>query len=598
MKITPQILANDDRMTADEVDKITAAYAGKTPAQIVAKDEKILLHYLKNPPQREIELYTFLTALTHEPMPWQSICEDHCTPWDFIWYSYRVDLPQFREKTSRHLIYVGPRGGYKTLSVAKLIAAELLLKRGCWTVGMGAIEAHAKRTYQYVQRYLSHPVLLSLKAAELMTMAETKMWNGSVYNQVCATWAGVNSQHPHKMRTEENDLISDPFILEEAKMMPSSHGKLRAHMSYVSSRKFEDGIMDQLVANADAKGYDYMISCYKDSAEQCTEARHGERAVAPLEVEDLEDPTKTVILPPDKIFKNCVTCPILPSCQGDLARAHGAVAIDDVISDWRVLDRDVWMWQKECKRTRSSATFFQFWNEHVQEGDFNFRPEWGPVDLSFDFTGGGEDPTVMGVWQTDPVNDNDFMIGEKVWDGAKLADFVFADAIEYLQKLGVQSIRNMMGDSAAQTWINELNSKINPATGKEFFHIKPVKKIERVEGWKLMRQRVRDNSGWHHIFANKKECPLFCAEVRRAKKHKTIKDDIPKSCSDHSLDQCRYRLVELRYSGLRQPNIRFVGEGHTYRSDPAAIADQRSKDSASGAGLTRMLHLDPDLDDE
>ena len=101
------------------------------PEDAKLENYRIVYNGLQNPPQTAATLYQFLTALTGEYIPWQSCCPGHTTPWELIWRSYRVDLDQYRKTSKRGLIYIGPRGGYKTLSVAKLITSELLLKPNC-----------------------------------------------------------------------------------------------------------------------------------------------------------------------------------------------------------------------------------------------------------------------------------------------------------------------------------------------------------------------------------------------------------------------------------------------------------------------------------
>ncbi len=537
-----------------------------TPEEATEVDFNTVTHYLKTAPATEAQLYEFLKALTGEPMPWKPCCANHVAPWAFIWRSYRMDLPEFKNQGKRGLIYVGPRGGYKSLSVAKLIAAELLTKPKCWTVGLGAIEVHAKDTYQNVMRYLGHPAVAEMEMVHKQLMEETLLSNGSKYNQVCATLAGTNGKHPHKLRTEENDLISDPTVMNQAKMMPSTHKGLRAQLTCVSTRKWEDGIMDQLVqkAEADHKA-DVLISCYKDSAERCPEERHGPASDKPYEVEDIFNPGKTVVF---KAYANCETCPLLKSCRGDLARANGVVAIDDLIAEWDDLDPETWKWEKECVRGRGVGKYFNFFDEQLNCGRFPYRPDIGWIDISFDFTGGGEDPTAIGFWQTDAsqpdkaktsdgLGQNDWQIGEKMYDGAKTADFVAKDLFEFIKDNKWENVRFQFGDSAAATWINELNHK-EPHGVKNFFKIRPVRKIERVEGWKLYRQRVRDNSGWRHCFFDL-SCVNTRREIKNARPSKHDPNDNAKACPDHFLDQGRYRFVELRWHGLRQPNVRIIG---------------------------------------
>lgn len=518
-----------------------------------AADWAALAEILADPagkgPKTSNELWNFIRRLTGHNIPYQPVCKDHVAPWQYIWHCYRADLEPYVKSSKRNIVYVGPRGGFKTISVAGLIASELLLKPRCETVGMGAIQNHADRTYQLVQGYLKHPVVTDMRLVKKLLMKETKLRNGSNYAQVCGTLAGANALHPQKLRTEENDLMKEK-VLEESRMMSSSWAGINAQISYVSSRKHEDGIVDNLVENSIARDYELLISCYRDSAEPCPVSRRGEKEEI-YEVEDIFNPGKTLVV---QAYEGCRNCPLLPTCKGDLAKSKGLVTIEDTISDWTTLERETWIWQKECKRTKPSNLYFNYWDEDAQVGAF--RPSLkrcGWIDTSWDFSGGGDDPTVVGFWQTDE-EDNDYLVGELVFPGGTLADDVSIKCYEWWEEHGRIPIRMQFGDSAAQQWIQELNAK-SPKNHGGFFRIQPVKKIQRRDGLKLMRQRIRDNNGNRRLFVDG-TCKLFISEIKTCRRSKQDPEEIANKQSDHSLDQARYRLVEIRYTGLATANIR------------------------------------------
>lgn len=514
----------------------------------------VLRHLQGAPITDEEELYAFVLGLTGHAIPRHPVCPDHYTPWDYIWHCFRADLPGWEGKSKTNIVHVGPRGGYKTISVAALIASELLLKPQCETVGMGAVQNHADRTYQLVQTFLKNPVVTELGLVERFLMKETKLKNGSKYGQVCGTLAGANALHPQKLRTEENDLMKER-VLEESRMMKSSWAGLNAQVSYVSSRKFEGGNMDNMVLNSVARERDYEIltSCYRDSAQPCPVSRRGEKEQT-YEVEDIFNPGKTLVV---KAYEGCKNCPLLPSCKGDLARARGLVAIEDLISDWNTLERDTWIWQKECARTKPTNLYFPRWAEDAQVGTFRPSQKRCPwIDFSFDFSGGGDDPTVCGVWQTDEEKDDDFMVGELVFQGGMLAKDIAEKIWDWWNENGRIPLRHQFGDSAAMQFIQELNAEAPYGNGG-FLRIQPVTKIQRRDGFKLMRQRVRDNNGRHRLFVDGR-CKLFIHEIKSCRRSKVDPEDIASKQSDHSLDQARYRLVQLRYTGLSTANIRLI----------------------------------------
>lgn len=524
---------------------------------------EIVVEGMKNAPTTQSGLYEFLVALTGEFIPFEPCCkaEGHVSPWDFIWRCYRGDLSQYQKTAKRNIIYIGSRAGYKTLSVAKIVAAELLLKPGCDIAVMGAIELHSKRIYQFVQQYLRHPAVIDNQMIQKFMMEETTLFNGSRYKQAIATMSGANALHPQKLFLDEVDLMKQD-VVDEVRMAASSHKGIDARMVFVSTRKFEGGIMDVLADHAGARDYDVMISCYKDTAENCPDARSG---IVPTQymTEDLYKAGQKNIV---KAFDGCGNCSLLPSCQGDLKRSKGVIRIDDIINDFNTLPREKWIWQKECGKTRSSDLYFQYWNEAKQVGFYPYNEKIGWVDMSFDFTGGGDDPTVCGFWQTDEF-DNDFFIKEMKWN-KKLVKDVADDIIDFVTK-NKWRVRLQLGDSAAMQWIAELN-----AYDPTHFKIRPTKKIMNKDAWPLMRNRVCDNNGVHHIFVNRTECPLFMTEIANAKKSIREPLEIKQGQSDHSLDQAKYRFVELRYLGEGgMPNIRMLSDAFKKQPVPANAQD-------------------------
>src|SRR5678815_1656966 len=115
------------------------------------------------------------------------------------------------------------------------------------------------------------------------------------------------------------------------------------------------------------------ISCYKDTAEPCTDDRSG-RNPKQYVIEDIYHQGQSIVV---DAFDGCGHCPLLKSCRGDLKRSQGIVKIDDIIKDWNTLSLDTWIWQKECKRTKSSLTFFEYWDETKQVGTYPYDPKIG-----------------------------------------------------------------------------------------------------------------------------------------------------------------------------------------------------------------------------
>lgn len=529
------------------------------------KSYATIVKYLKTPPTSAAELYLFLKALTGEDIVFKNVCSDHNSPWDYIWNSYRIDLPNFKQITPRNIVGLGPRGGFKTLSEAKLIAAETLLKPGCRSISMAAIEKQANRGYEYVTRYLKHPLILEMGLIKRMLKTQLELNNGSDFQQVIATISGVNSAHVPKLRIDEVDLI-DPTVVNEAIMMANSMKNYTAQIAYTSTRKTSDGTMSDLITKAEnRKDYKTISWCYKETSEKCPDTRSGTKEEI-YEVEDIYNPGETVIV---KAFEGCKDCVLLPSCRGDLKRATGTTPIEDSIGEYLSLDRSSWIAQKECRPPLKTNLFFSEWHNK-----FNTLPTIGynsqlPVDLAFDFTNGGDSPTVCQVWQENAEGDNFLLAGLEY--RYKASNIVGEDILDFLKSLGITSTRLQVGDSAQMQEIRNLNAF------NSFFRISPTKKILRKEGWPICRRTVKDNTGRRRLFVSEQYAANFIIEIEHATRKRSDPDDIGAMCEDHQLDAWRYREVKVHYQGMGEPNIRLFGTPEEFNKNGNIITNSKDQ---------------------
>jgi hypothetical protein len=535
--------------------------ATPTTEDKVLQDARIVYDAVMGKTQitKSSELYRFMHALTGELVPHTPVCAHHKTPWHMIWESYKVDLPEYSKMPPQDIIAVGPREGYKTLSTAKLIAMESLLKPKVTISSMAAVIKQAARCYRYASQYLFHPLLTDMNMVVKNIMEETRLANSSVYEQLVATVSGVNSPHPNKLRADEVELMK-PEVVEEMKNMPSSYNGWKAHTLYTSTRKYFDGLMSELIAQAAKKGYSTktIIWCYKDVSEPCPDERSGVNPHT-FEVEDIFHHGEKVIV---NAYEYCGDCPILPSCKGDLKRAKGMIPIDDSIKKWNELDRDTWLAQKECVEPPRTALFYYDWDEkfNVPKEGVPYNPAY-PVEMFCDFTGGGEDPSVFQFWQK--YDSNDYLIMELVYRRRSTGD-VGREVERICREKGIRPMR-MMGDSSQMQQIRDLQ-----ATTSFFRSLRPVRKIDRKEGLGICKRRIKDNNGVRHTFVDEK-CHNFKQEIRELKRKASDVDD-HKDGNDHSMDAWRYYCVANYYT-VGEPRIRVLGSsGDDYDTIGEAFA--------------------------
>jgi len=523
-----------------------------------------LYNFLLNPPQTKQELYRFLYLLTGEKTVFKNICDFHQTPWDFIWESYKIDLPDYKESSSKNIVALGPREGFKTLSEAKLIVSELLLKPNCETICMGAIREQSEKCFSYVRRYLKNSIVMESGILDKMLKRLITLRNGSKYHQVVATVESTNGQHPQKLRIDECELIEQD-VITEARMMPSGNETNDAHIAYISTRKFVDGTMQKLLERTGKDAYKFISWCYKEVSEPCPEWRRGkDRKI--YNVEDIHNPGETIII---EAYSKCGECPLLPSCRGDLAKSTGSIPIEDSINKFLTTDRTTWIAQKECLEPVRQNKFFPEWDRKFNIIDYEYNPH-RPTDLAFDFTNGGESPTVCQIWQEDDEG-NSIMFASLAYVH-KPSNDTAESILNFVRDIGIKNTRMQVGDSAQMQEIRNFNNY------NSFFRIVPTKKITRKEGWPICRRTLRDNSGRRKLFVNQKYCQGFIKEIEEATRSKRDLDDIATSCSDHHLDAWRYREVRLRHQGGGEPNIRVYnpdGADDASQSGPVRIDDEK-----------------------
>lgn len=516
---------------------------------LTEENYKILLKYLKTPPKTPSELYEFIYVLTGEKMIYKSVCKNlgHGSPFDYLWYSYRIDLEEWRDKTPRNIIGLGSRGGHKTLTEAKLIAAELLLKPNCETVSMAATLAQANQGYRYVTSYLKHPLILELGLVKKMLRSETVLSNGSSYVQACGTLNACNSKHPQKLRIDEVDLI-DPNIVQEALMQPASKNGLSAQVAYTSTRKTNDGTMQDIITKAEQrKDYKIITWCYLDVSQKCEDWRSGIKEEI-YNIEDIHNPGETIVV---SSYDGCGECVLHPSCKGMLKNASGLIPIEDAIGEFQSLDRATWIAQKECLPPTKANLFFSDWHRKFNaQYEVPFNPNL-PLDLAFDFTNGGESPTTCDIFQDDETSGITYLIAALEYRH-KPSNIIGENILNFCRDLGITKTRIQVGDSAQMQEIRNLNSF------NSFFRIVHTKKVTRKEGWPICKRLIRDNMGKRRLIVSERFAMPFIREVENATCKRSDPDDIAPACSTHHLDSFRYWAVKTKMQGIGEINIRLL----------------------------------------
>ncbi len=251
---------------------------------------------------------------------------------------------------------------HNTLVFAALLLLEALFKPGIELAHLGAIKDQATRCYRYFLKMLKHP-LFSDMLAKPPTATRTELLNGSVVEILVGTITGVNSPHPHKSQLDEVELM-DWEVLQEALNMASSSGGYTGATRLTSTRKYSTGTMQQILDEADAKGFKVYQWNIWDTVEPCRVPK-GIESFKILKEE--ADETQAVYY----VSKECLSCELVEVCAGKARYSRGGIIpLKDALRNYKNLDKETWDAQVECLKPGTSDLIFPMFNPNTHVIDY------------------------------------------------------------------------------------------------------------------------------------------------------------------------------------------------------------------------------------
>lgn len=225
------------------------------------------------------------------------------SPMELIWEVYDSARRNDENEWSRLLAYAA-RESIKTLAAAILEVLNVV-HLGRSIVHGAAIKAQSQKAQGYVTDFFNKPLLreyvtlnndsgkeiiryVHRETGEILTPGEYKQLkkNASAkdlapYKElkygiviVVATMQSMNSQHAPFVVLDELDVLANPRVYKEAKMIPSPfEGKLPKTF-LTSSRKFRFGLVQEEVDNAARTGMQVRHWNIIDVTERCPDKRH------------------------------------------------------------------------------------------------------------------------------------------------------------------------------------------------------------------------------------------------------------------------------------------------------------------------------------
>ena len=472
------------------------------------------------------DLYRVAFGLTGVKIPFQPVCQDHQTPFDYLAASYF--------ESGNDLLVSGPRGGGKTWTTAVANAADLVWKPKIEIASVGAIDKQAKRCYRYTTQILAYPAIADMMVRSVMEM--TEMNHGATYEQLVGTINGVNSPHPQKVRADEVDLMGSE-VLEELQMVAQGKNGIPSTTSMISSIKFADGNMSRMIDNVGEMGLTALTWCYKEVSEPCGIERRGKKRKWYI-VKDMDNPKREYRT---KAWGRCGECVLLHSCRGDLAFSTGWIPIVDTIKEFKKLDPDTWQSQKECRQVTKKAQFYPEWFDGAPHVIPDFSPPVGEGIYFRSWDHGASSLTVCQFWWISPE-----------WNYYLFDEYVGANLLfeEHARSVVTRWDRDFVRDYSDPAAAQEAHEYANLKDARYRVHMTKAFN-PRESGVRIVRglEKVDPVSGKPQKFVCKR-CHNYRGEkkgYRRKIMNGVVTDDVDPSCrnKDHSMDTERYGVASF-----------------------------------------------------
>lgn len=296
-------------------------------------------------------------------VPDKSICTNHDSPMDYLWYAFNENTSQ----SNLDCIVWANRGGGKTQTAAAAAMLDCIFKSDCKVRILGGSLEQSSKMYEYIKAfvYSNYEELIEGK----ITKRSCKFTNGANAEILTQSQKSVRGSHIQKLRCDEVELF-DKDVLSAANFITKSSDNAKAAMEILSTMHNPYGLMHKAVGDAGENGVRIFKWCMFETIEQCKD-------------------------------RNCSQCPLWNDCGGKAKNANGYLRIDDCISMMRRSSRASWESEMLCKRpSRDNAVFADF-DEAVHIGHIDYDPSL-PIYRAMDF--GFVNPFVCLFIQVDNEN--------------------------------------------------------------------------------------------------------------------------------------------------------------------------------------------------
>ena len=475
-------------------------------------------------------------------IPRNSICPNHCAPFDFI---AAAIFARFRQAIAR-----ANRSGGKTLGFGIIETVLTFHHDNLEVANVGAIQAQADRCYSYVKDFTAYSPFNSNIDPRNLTATRGTFNNGSLLQMLPGTPTAVNGPHPQLSMLDEVEQMNYAAY-QQALSMPQSKGDIPARQIITSTVKYAVGLMIRLIQQYKDAGLPVYEWCIWET-------------VKPLPADNPQLLARIRDTFGDELPAN-------------IADADGYYDWEDLIAKKTTLDDEVWSVEWVCNQPeRSGLVYPQFSLEANTINPDNPRKQyrkpyvvnaWSPIYILEDAGFGPNNPNVSLFCQM--VGD-DLIVFDERYDYGKISADILPEQDEVLAEFtreGVPQEAYGILDPAALTETEERKrhgrAMLEPTLDRTFYRLE--------NGIPALRKKIADRS-----FQVAPQCVNLIGELQayRFKKNKDGQyTDDSKKKDDHGPDAARYGILRLFPLHAQES----IGKQETPRKDKPLAAGMMTR---------------------
>jgi len=317
----------------------------------IEKAQAIYAAIRRRRPENKKDFKNYLKVFLNIDVPDKNICQEHCSPLDYLWYVFNIDFSANKRQNADAVLWANRAGG-KTRLAAVATLLDCIFKTQCQVRILGGSGEQAGRMYQYLTQFL-HSEFEGFVSGKIRK-GKCEFINGSTVQVLTQSPTSVRGQHIQKLRCDEVELFSED-VFSAAKFTTQSSSSITAGMEMISTMHRPYGLMQKVISSVKDSSTPVFKWCVWEVIETCR----------------------------DRV---CSACPLFSDCRGKAKKASGYLRIDDCITAMRRSSRACWQAEMLCKKPSLENVVFDEFDpaEHIRPVDYDpSLPLYRSIDFGF-----------------------------------------------------------------------------------------------------------------------------------------------------------------------------------------------------------------------